>query len=225
LALNFITRPLQSWPRPITKNRLRSPYSLNYLRTLEELEREIINIGGRGDVVIQMDLREGQTRRDGLPYADVRPSSPRVAIAFTCKHGPLTYYCDRFLDWQSNVRAIGLGLHRLRLVEETGIVSRGEQYTGFKALPAGIELGPAVMTVEQAARAIVVHMRAEIVPEPLVTELAGHVLTNPSTRKEIYRQACLTHHHDRGGKPEAWQKVQDAWAVLEKHFNETGGGR
>jgi hypothetical protein len=150
--MQFITRPLLTWPRPLTRDRRRSPYSLTYDKTLRALDREIRAIGGKGDVILQLDIQEHEISTRGTPYADARPRSPRVAIAFDCKHGPLTYYCDRFFDWQSNVRAIGLGLERLRLVEETGIVSRGEQYTGFKALPPGIPMPAAGrMTLEEAA--------------------------------------------------------------------------
>lgn len=44
---------------------------------------------------------------------------------------------DAFPHWQDNVRAIALGLEALRKVDRYGIGKRGEQYVGWRALPAG----------------------------------------------------------------------------------------
>lgn len=209
MPMRFITRPLHSWTRPQTKDRKRSPYSVGFDRTLRDLGRELLKLGVDGDVVIQVDLEEKRIRQDGMPYADVSPRTPRVLLSFTSeKHGAMTYSCDRFTDWTSNVRAIALGLERLRLVEETGIISRGEQYTGFKALPAGIPLPPPPMTVDEAATVIF-----EISPGfSASTIIASVVAFNAS-----YRHAAKACHPDRGGDPEKWKKLQAAAEVLEKH--------
>jgi hypothetical protein len=184
-----------------------------YDKTLRALDREIRAIDGKGDVILQLDIREHEISTKGTPYADARPRSPRVAIAFGCKHGPLTYYCDRFLDWQSNVRAIGLGLERLRLVAETGITDRGEQYTGFKALPAGIQLGPGKMTVEEAARFIA--------KEGGALRTAEKLLASRAIFDATYRSAAKRLHPDASGVRAEWDVLQEAARLLEAHF--TGG--
>jgi hypothetical protein len=58
-------------------------------------------------------------------------------------------------DWQHNVRAIALGLEALRKVDRYGITRRGEQYAGWKALPAGIGIGATHMTSEVATKVII----------------------------------------------------------------------
>jgi hypothetical protein len=45
--------------------------------------------------------------------------------------------CDRFLDWEDNLRAITKTLESLRAVQRYGIVKDDEQYAGFKALTSG----------------------------------------------------------------------------------------
>lgn len=221
--MQFITRPLEGWNQPETKGRKRSPYSLGYNRILDHLERELEHLQVKGDVVIQINVLENQLRRDGLPYADVRPRTPRVAIAFTCKYGPMVYRCDAFTEWTGNVRAIGLGLERLRLVEATGITSRGEQYTGFKRLGSGIEMPAAasVMTVEEAAR-VVVELAAEFTmnatgAKEAVESRARFMLANAETFNTDYRRAAKRHHYDAGGDPEKWKRLQAAAEILEKH--------
>ena len=50
--------------------------------------------------------------------------------------GDLRYPAHRFHGWQDNVRAIALALEALRKVDRYGITQRGEQYAGWKQLPA-----------------------------------------------------------------------------------------
>ena len=88
------------------------------------------------NVVIEMDLTEVDIRRDGLPRNNARPTTPRVCLSMDSPYGPLRYPCDTFLSWQDNVRGIALALEALRKVDRYGVTKRGEQYTGWKALPA-----------------------------------------------------------------------------------------
>jgi len=206
--MQFITRPLIDWPRPKTPQRTKGGYAVGYARSLDLLEKELEHLRVKGDVVIQLDMPEVSIRRDGLPYSDKRPNSPRVAISFTGKHGAMVYRCDAHHGWQENIRAISLGLQRLRLVEETGITSRGEQYTGFIALPPGIEM-PAAMTVEAAARIVATGAGTAERWEPMVTAV--------DTFKTMYRAGCQRLHPDAGDRPEQWVEFQRAAEVLKRH--------
>lgn len=47
---------------------------------------------------------------------------------------PSSWYGE--VDWQINLRAIALGLEALRKLDRYGITSRGEQYTGWRAIEA-----------------------------------------------------------------------------------------
>ncbi|HVT81944.1 MAG TPA: hypothetical protein VHM90_14970, partial [Phycisphaerae bacterium] len=146
------------------------------------------------------------------------PISPRVALEFDLPGGggAVVFRCDRFYDYRHNVRAIGLGMERLRLVEDTGIVTKGEQYTGFKALPAGIPMPAARMTVEEAAQVLVSLAPAVDYATPSL------MISSKSYFDRTYRSACKLHHLDRGGKRDNWDQLQAAAAVLEAHFKGSG---
>jgi hypothetical protein len=123
-------------PAPGRRSRQRSPFSATYSATKSLLYREITALGATS-AVLQLAVTESDIRLDGDLRANARPTHPGVIVSFESRHGPLRYACDRFLTWQDNVRAIALGLESLRRVDRYGIAGRGEQYTGWKALPAG----------------------------------------------------------------------------------------
>ena len=112
------------------------PFDSTYSQTLTLLDRELRHLNA-DDVVIQLALREDQIRLDGMPKAQATPAHPGVKLSFTSPYGPLVYRTNAFRKWHANLRAIALGLEALRKVDRYGITKRGEQYTGWKALPAG----------------------------------------------------------------------------------------
>lgn len=134
MRATIVFRPITLWPGTMTRNRTRSPFSASYSATLDLLNRELWHLGAR-EVMLQLALQEGDIRRDGMLRAHSRPAHPGVILAFQSKHGPLQYATDEFTDWESNLRAIALGLEALRKVDRYGITKRGEQYAGWKALP------------------------------------------------------------------------------------------
>jgi hypothetical protein len=160
--------------------------------TLLLLDRELSALGA-SEVVFQIDLTERDIRMDGLPRADARPADPAVIISFDSRFGPLRYLCDRFRDWHDNVRAIALGLEALRKVERYGITRRGEQYTGWKALP------PRSQSHEEAERFLRRHAGDEPASLPL---------------DKAYRLAARHLHPDAGGSREEWDELQRAKQVL-----------
>jgi hypothetical protein len=121
---------------------------------------------------------------------------PGVRVAFESKHGPLTYATDKYDQvyysdtpgWQANIRAIALGLEALRAVDRHGITRRGEQYTGWKALPAG---DGTPTTLEQARE--------------LVNAFGGLTAAIKAT------------HPDRGGDPELFRRVMAARQLINDH--------
>lgn len=131
----LIFRPLERWDRKDgTAQRPHSPFQASYNSTMELLEREARMLSA-GKVVIELALRETDLRVDGKPYASAKTDHPGVTVALNSKHGPLKYTADKYATWQENLRAIALGLEALRKVDRYGMTSRGEQYTGWKALP------------------------------------------------------------------------------------------
>jgi hypothetical protein len=108
--MRVIFRPLERWDRRVEAIRPHSPFRAPY--------------------------QDSDLRLDGQPYANTRPRHPGVTVAFKSNHGPLKYTADKFATWTENLRAIALGLEALRKVDRYGVTSRGEQYAGWKALPA-----------------------------------------------------------------------------------------
>lgn len=201
-------RPLEKWSRPAPTHRRRSNFKTQFSSTMTLLKRELARLGAR-EIVLQIDVRESDIRLDGWLRANARPSSPRCAIAFQSKFGPLIYYGDAFDDWADNIRAIALGLEALRKVDRYGITSRGEQYTGWKALPAG----DAELTPRAAAELIV-----EIIPEDGYN--AAGMLRVAAEYRVGYRRAALFCHPDRGNHADGklFERLQAAKRVLDLHF-------
>lgn len=205
-------RPIEAWPGELTPwaGRRSSAFKAAYADTLDLLDRELYHLAAKR-AVLQLALGEKDIRNDGLPRAAARPSHPGVVIAFDSVHGPLQYATDIFLDWQDNLRAIALGLEALRKVERYGITKRGQQYTGFRALPAG-DSKPASMTMEAAAAFLATHSNGLFSAEDLMAELATPA--DKEWTKLSYRVAAKHLHPDRGGDPEQWHRLVAAYELL-----------
>ncbi len=134
-----------------------TPFRASWTDTLDLLGRELDHLKAT-EVVLELDIIEGNLRLDGMLRADAKIASPAVRIAFASKVRPLVYGTDRYTghyhkgpaDWQENVRAIALGLEALRKVDRYGITKSGEQYAGWKQLPAGSGNGASHMTHDEA---------------------------------------------------------------------------
>lgn len=132
-------RPIPLWPQqtPADARRSRWTFKAGWSNTLSLLDRELRHLGAE-NITIGCGLREQDIRIDGWPRSGARePAHPGVEVSFDSPHGRLVYATDVCERWEHNLRAIGLGLEALRAVDRHGVTRRGEQYAGFKALPAG----------------------------------------------------------------------------------------
>jgi len=133
-------------------------------------------------------------RRDGWIRANAAPLSPAIVLSFESDYGPLSYPCDTFTDWRANVRAVALAPEALRKVNRYGVGRSGEQYKGWKALPAA---GESSAGIED--------------PWATLSRLSGWeedvVRLNP---KKAWLMAASKHHPDRGGRREDWDAAQAA---------------
>jgi hypothetical protein len=208
--LRYTTRPIsdRTWLGSMGQEATR--FSAKWGSTLEILERELEALQAR-DVVLEIDVSESDLRLDGTLRANARPSSSAVALAFESMHGPLIYRCDRFFtswsdqgpEWQHNVRAIALTLEALRAVDRYGATELGQQYTGFKALPAGRAMPASHMTRDDALQ--------------LMAELNGIPVEhlNLDMLGTIWKHARRKAHPDRrDGDRTLWDQVEQAGAVL-----------
>ncbi len=210
--------PIETWPGEHTRHRKRTPFrrraghgpwserGVNWSGTVELLERELKMLAAK-DVLLQMAVDDRDIRLDGWIRANASPRHPGVILTFDSKHGPLSYPCDSFKDWQSNLRAIALALEALRKVDRYGVTKRGEQYRGWKQLPPA---GESTVTMTAEAAATVVATAQGLYP-------ADDLLRSPTTMAKAVRLASKSLHPDAGGSARDFQVLQQARGVLERH--------
>jgi hypothetical protein len=204
--MRYEIRPLVAWTDPETKNRRSSSrFRANWQDTLEFLSAEIEKVGGKEPVVIQVDVTEGDIRIDGMLRANAKVGHPGVVVSFESRFGPLRYATDAYErdwahgmpSWQANLRAIALTLEALRAIDRWGVSKRGEQYTGWKALPAAA--GLTFPSADDALR--------------WMQEQTGDTGSLRSARI-VYRDLAKRFHPDAGGDPDDWARLDSAKKLL-----------
>lgn len=216
--MTIMYRPMGdlSWKRSPGSRRA-SLFSAEWKDTLKLLAHEVELLGGE-DITIELEVLPGAIRLDALGLkANQSPASPAVVVSFETKHGVLVYRNDaldspswsRGEGWRHNVRGIALTLEGQRALERYGASDRGQQYTGYAALPAGsagIALGG--MTRDEALT--VLHATADVVdrePHPGMT--ASWEI------ERVWKRARSVAHPDRNaGDQAAWDRVAEAARVL-----------
>lgn len=118
-------------------------------QTATLLARELRYLGSK-NAVLELDLRERDIRLDGMPRSDARPGNPTVVLSFDSKFGPLRYATCEYTSWDDNLRAIALAMEALRAVDRYGVSKRGEQYVGWRQLPASTDPADSLTSVEEA---------------------------------------------------------------------------
>jgi hypothetical protein len=196
--MRYEIRPLGHWTDPETPDRTRAFFRAGWANTLEMLGREAGWLGAPL-LVMQVDVTEGEIRRDGMLRANAKVGHPGVVISFNSEYGPLRYATDQFIGWQDNVRGIALALGALRAVDRYGVTKRGEQYTGWKALAAPVA---GFATADEALR----WMREQARPHAQDVQSA--------TPRELYRFLARRFHPDAGGSPDDWHRLDEARQLL-----------
>lgn len=209
--MDYTTRPIsdRTWLKP--QRRKGSAFTATWNSTLELLEREIKMLGGR-NVVIEVDVREGDLRIDGQLKARAKAAGPAVRVAFDSReHGPMLFQCDRYSGgpwgnkmepWQHNVRAIALTMEALRAADRHEAIDSGQQYQGFKAIgggSSGIPMGAPQMTRVEAHGVI-------------LKNLGGQDKTDMATD---WKRARRNAHPDlNAGDHTRWRELEEAGKVL-----------
>jgi len=197
--MNYIYRPIEQWPGELCRSRKSSTFKSLWGKTLELLDAELRFLKA-DNVVFQIAISEDFIRLDGKLRPGAKTAHPGVIISFDSAHGPLSYPCDTFTDFQDNVRAIALALEALRKVQRYGVGMRGEQYTGWKSLPPP---GGATMTRDEAMLFLLEFS------EP------GDPSGNPDKALAAYRRALGKLHPERnGGDDHQFKRLQEAKRLL-----------
>jgi hypothetical protein len=202
-------QPLATWPgqKKTPEQRRVAPFKASYPATLDLLESELRKLRAT-NIVFQAEAQDWQIRNDGLLRADAQLKGPAVVLTSIARGDAYSYPCDTFKHWHDNVRAIALSLESLRHVDRFGVTKRGEQYQGFKQLPAGSQPEAARMTAEEAAAFI-----QKVYP--LLSSNA--LLQSKGLFEASLRDAQKQLHPDSGGSHEQFVKLQAAAEVLTEH--------
>ena len=122
------------WPR--TEYRERAAYKVGFNQARRELERGL-SIMDATNIVLSTNV---PLRLDGLPYAGAAEkhySDPGVAVYFLWRSEPWVLACDCWDLVKHNVRAIGLTIDAMRMIDRSGATELLKRaFSGFKALPA-----------------------------------------------------------------------------------------
>jgi hypothetical protein len=208
--VRYEIQPLGSWTDPVTADRRSSCiFSASWQSTLDLLAYEARHLGAEL-LVLQVDVAEADVRRDGMLRARAKVGFPGVVVSFESHHGPLRYATDAYEPrysgdmpgWQANVRAIALALQALRAVDRYGVTGRGEQYVGWKALPAGD--GGEFASVEEA------------ISWMLRTGAEHGLLVEDLVPRIVYRRLARKLHPDVAGDSAAWHQLDAARQMLEQ---------
>jgi hypothetical protein len=194
-------RPITVWPGELSKTRRSSPFGSPWPTTLRELTRELRALSAH-NVVLQIAMSERDFRVDGYPRADRRAQHPGVILSFDSRYGPLSYPCDTFTDWKDNLRAITLAMESLRRVDRYGVTKRGEQYAGWRQLPAGSNGSSSFATADEALR----WMR---------DTAHSYGVYQGREPRDLYRVLAKHLHPDRGGSRADWDRLDAAKRLLE----------
>ena len=206
-AHNAQFRPLDQWPGERTKARRDATFRATYLQTLDLLESELKHIGAR-DVIIQVEkLTSADIRNDGWPRLGNWVNGyggPGVVLSFESPKGSISMPCDKFGDWQDNLRAIAKSLEALRMVDRYGVTRGNEQYRGWAKLEApGAKNGK--MDRDAAVRFLCSLHKSP--PENMARLSADKI-------RDICRTARIENHPDRGGSHEIFVAIGEAERVL-----------
>lgn len=191
MSVSIRYQEVREWPgekTPVWK-RQRAPFKAHATKLWDLLDRELHMVNAK-DVTLSGYWRARDFKRDGGIYADARPTEPGVVLEFVRGKDRMRFACDKFLVWLDNVDAIARALEALRMVDRYGVTS-GQQYEGFKALPAGVDVAnPTNLALT-------------------ITSWAGVPAGTPITM-DLVRRAKAKAHPDAGGSHADFIGVQEA---------------
>lgn len=199
--MRYFTRPIVDYPKPVTpyNSRRRAPFKVDRETALADVSYELEHLGATS-FVLEIDISAYWVNADGTLRKGARAEGPRIVISAETDKGPMRMACDTYDQGTGNIRAIGLTLTALRAVTRYGAATKGEQYTGWLAIPASTTLTT----------------RTEAAWVTLWREATGEEGTMPKENrtiemmKEYYREAVKCAHPDVGGTDDRMAAVNRA---------------
>lgn len=187
------------WPagKPRTVVRLPSPFRRpvkwtsrrhSMVESVNMVEDNVRIMGGRS-LVVSTNVK---LRVNGLPYCgQAQPLDTGAAVYFTLDGRQIVFACDKFDRAECNLYSIGKTIEATRAIERWGSATMEQSFRGFTAIP------------ERAGGSA--WWETLGVPINATREQAV----------EAYRVLVKKHHPDRGGAPDLFRRVQEAWEQCE----------
>ncbi len=177
-----------------------APFQTNFAKARDGAIDELKKMGAK-NVIISTNV---PLRRDGLPYAVPFGNAKGVtddtgvAVYFDYDDDTKVLCCDAFHTLDDNMQAINKTIEALRGIDRwqvSDMLSR--VFTGFKAIPemtsASIDVWNELGLNEKPDNSVIVH--------------------------QAYKQQAKIKHPDKGGSPEAWERLQLAYKLALQFFN------
>lgn len=214
--LDYTHEPIEEFPRPLTKSRTWSQFEKTWTGVQMILERETRMLKARrGSLKIKTFHRPYDVLKSGKLRSDVRkPENPGVVVVFDVydddqkRYVPMSFECDKFLDWKDNVRAIADAMEALRKIDRYGVTGGGKQdahYQGYRAALPSAE--GKITSLDVALYFLSEHSGIRI------SELQASSIA----RDTAYKRAARKLHPDTPtGDTELFVKLQDAQRFLEQ---------
>jgi hypothetical protein len=196
--------PIQKWPGKPTPSyaRKRGSFKAGWQSTLDLLEKELNHLRAK-EISIEGFFQPNEIRNDGWPKSSARPAQPGVVLSFQTGKGRMVMPCDRYTDWEANLRGIALTLEHLRAVERYGVTTeQQEQYTGWLKLPAA----SAVDEKTELAKILIQFANVEGNPQ----FYPSRVTAEQTLFDSVWREAVRRTHPDTGGRSVDFRKVINA---------------
>jgi hypothetical protein len=191
------------------KHRTRAAFKANYANTLDLLEAELRRISAH-DITIHAGFPTASIRNDGWPKSSARAEHPACIVSFERGNRReaqqlLSFPCDTYDRYESNLRAIALSLEALRAVDRYGVSQGTEQYVGWAKLAAPGQAD----SIKLAAQFF-----HDAAPEFSTSDIAVSV----AHFNQAYRAAAKRFHPDgTGADRDKWEQMQNYRRILEAH--------
>lgn len=203
--MRYHIRPIVDYPKTPTPfhSRRRAPFKVDRDTAISGVDYELDHLGA-STWVLEIDIGPYWINADGSLRKGARPEGPRVVVSADTDNGPMRMACDTYDSGTGNIRAIGLTLSALRAVTRYGAATKGEQYTGWLALPAQSSI-----TLEVAASWALLEKESGKEAPPADRQ-------DRDALNRIYRAAAFTAHPNSGGTEERMRAVNGARELILK---------
>lgn len=183
-----------TWPYGWKRTRFpgKGKFGVTFARARDLLVKEVRLLGGE-KLILSSNI---PLRKDGLPSGDVdrQPADAGVALYFTYHDKQMCFASDSYLKVEDNMRALALTIGAIRGIERWGASDMMERaFTGFLQLasPMAFDWRDVLGITTDA---------------------------DWGDAEAAYKTARSAAHPDKGGSPEAFSRVEEAFKAAKQYY-------